>query len=100
MAENGAEAFAKFSESQFDVVLMDMQMPVMDGLSATANIRRWEAAMQRPPTPIVMMTANASSDHREQAMVAGADGFITKPVTPDSLYAGIDAALSLSTAAA
>jgi PAS domain S-box-containing protein len=100
MAENGAEAFAKFSESQFDVVLMDMQMPVMDGLSATANIRRWEAAMQRPPTPIVMMTANASTDHREQAMVAGADGFITKPVTPDSLYAGIDAALSLSTAAA
>ncbi|HQR88288.1 MAG: histidine kinase [Caulobacter sp. 32-67-35] len=100
MAENGAQAFATFSKSQFDVVLMDMQMPEMDGLSATASIRRWEAAQQRSPTPVVMMTANASTDHREKAMGAGADVFITKPVTPDSLYAGLNAALSLSTAAA
>ena len=93
MAENGAEALEKFGQSRFDVVLMDMQMPVLDGLSATADIRRWEATQHRPPTPIVMMTANASSADREQAAGAGADGFITKPVTPDSLYAGIDAAL-------
>ena len=100
VAENGAEALEKFGQSRFDLVLMDMQMPVMDGLSATADIRRWEAVQQRSPTPIVMMTANASNDHREQAMAAGADGFITKPVTPESLYAGIDGALSLSVAAA
>ena len=100
MAENGAEAVEQFGRSRFDVVLMDMQMPVLDGLSATADIRRWETEQQSAMTPIIMMTANASATHREQAMMAGANGFITKPVTPDSLYAGISAALSVRVAAA
>ncbi|ALL12548.1 hybrid sensor histidine kinase/response regulator [Caulobacter henricii] len=100
MAENGAEALERFGQSPFDLVLMDMQMPVLDGLSATADIRTWEAAQQRPPTPIIMMTANASPAHRDQAIAAGANGFITKPVTPDTLYAGIDAALAVKVAAA
>ncbi|MBU4433227.1 MAG: response regulator [Alphaproteobacteria bacterium] len=100
MAENGAEAFDRVRQEGFDLVLMDMQMPVMDGLSATTRIRQWEAREGRAPTPIVMMTANASADYRRQALAVGADGFITKPVTPESLYAGIDAALSPSPAAA
>jgi len=48
------------------------------------------------PTPIVMMTANASREHREAAIAAGADGFITKPVTPATLYAGINTALTVA----
>jgi PAS domain S-box-containing protein len=92
-AENGVEGLELFRQGQFDLVLMDMQMPVMDGLSATLEIRAWEAREGRRPTPIVMMTANASSDHRRQALAVGADGFITKPVTPESLYGGLEAAL-------
>ena len=92
MAENGAEALTVLAAQRFDLILMDMQMPVMDGLSATREVRRREAGST--PTPIVMMTANASREHREAAFAAGADGFITKPVTPATLYAGINTALT------
>lgn len=96
MAENGAEALTILAAQHFDVILMDMQMPVMDGLTATREVRRLEASRgdRVAPTPIVMMTANASREHREAAFAAGADGFITKPVTPATLYAGINTALT------
>jgi len=93
-AENGVQGLDLFRQGDFDLVLMDMQMPVMDGLSATLEIRAWEAREGRQPTPIVMMTANASTDHRRQALAVGADGFITKPVTPESIYGGIETALA------
>jgi signal transduction histidine kinase/ActR/RegA family two-component response regulator len=98
MAENGAEALTLLSAQGFDLILMDMQMPVMDGLTATREIRRLEAGAGEggAPTPIVMMTANASREHREAAIAAGADGFITKPVTPATLYAGINTALTVA----
>lgn len=96
MAENGAEALTILAAQHFDVILMDMQMPVMDGLTATREVRRLEASRgdRVAATPIVMMTANASREHREAAFAAGADGFITKPVTPATLYAGINTALT------
>jgi PAS domain S-box-containing protein len=96
MAENGAEALTVLAAQRFDLILMDMQMPVMDGLTATREVRRLEAGAgeARAPTPIVMMTANASREHRDAALAAGADGFITKPVTPATLYAGINTALT------
>ena len=96
MAENGAEALTVLAAQRFDLILMDMQMPVMDGLTATREVRRLEADAGEggAPTPIVMMTANASREHRDAAFAAGADGFITKPVTPATLYAGINTALT------
>jgi PAS domain S-box-containing protein len=96
MAENGAEALTLLAAQRFDLILMDMQMPVMDGLTATREVRRLEAGAGAggQPTPIVMMTANASREHRDAAFAAGADGFITKPVTPATLYAGINTALT------
>lgn len=72
---------------------MDMQMPVMDGLSATAAIRALEAEERRARTPLIILTANALPDHVEAALSAGADGHLAKPITMDSLFDGVAAAL-------
>ncbi len=94
IAGNGEEALALFHPGVFDLVLMDMQMPVMDGLAATRAIRDRERALGCAPTPIAMLTANAMDDHRAMAHQAGADGHIAKPITPESLLTGIEAALA------
>lgn len=77
--ENGAEAVEAFRQADFDIVLMDMQMPVMDGLLATREIRQWEAVAGLRPTPIVMLTANALSEHIQAGAAAGADRHLAKP---------------------
>ncbi|MBU3971866.1 MAG: response regulator, partial [Alphaproteobacteria bacterium] len=77
--ENGAEALQACREGEFDIVLMDMQMPVMDGLTATREIRLHEAAMGLTRTPIVMLTANALAEHIAAAEAAGADRHLAKP---------------------
>ena len=79
MAENGAEALEAFRADVFDLVLMDMQMPVMDGLTATQEIRLHEAAMGLARTPIVMLTANAMPEHVAAGRAAGADHHLAKP---------------------
>ncbi|WP_248118891.1 ATP-binding protein [Brevundimonas sp. EYE_349] len=79
MAENGAEALEAFRADVFDLVLMDMQMPVMDGLTATQEIRLHEAAMGMARTPIVMLTANAMPEHVAAGRAAGADHHLAKP---------------------
>ena len=84
-AENGRAGLEAFAAVAFDVVLMDMQMPVMDGLSATRAIRALEAQEGRDRTPVVMLTANALQTHKDQAVAAGADAFLSKPITPESL---------------
>ena len=90
IVENGADAVEAMRTRAFDVVLMDMQMPIMDGLSATRAIRRDEQGRPgRPPTPIIMLSANAMSQHRLDALAAGADLHIPKPVTAAALLAGI-----------
>ncbi|WP_374386298.1 ATP-binding protein [Brevundimonas sp.] len=93
MVEDGQAAVAAFAEGGFDLVLMDMQMPVMDGLSATAAIRALEAEERRARTPLIILTANALPDHVEAALSAGADGHLAKPITMDSLFDGVAAAL-------
>ncbi|GAA0617352.1 hypothetical protein GCM10009422_10690 [Brevundimonas kwangchunensis] len=94
IAENGAEAVAAFEGATFDIVLMDMQMPVMDGLTATRALRDIEAASPgRVRTPIVMLSANAMAEHRAQGAEAGADHHVAKPVTAASLMAGMQAVL-------
>lgn len=77
--ENGAEAVQACRDGDYDIVLMDMQMPIMDGLSATREIRLHEAAMGLARTPIVMLTANALAEHIALAEAAGADRHLAKP---------------------
>jgi signal transduction histidine kinase/NO-binding membrane sensor protein with MHYT domain/CheY-like chemotaxis protein len=87
IAENGAEAVEAFRTQDFDLVLMDMQMPVMDGLTATHEIRLHEAAMGGPRTPIVMLTANAMPEHIAAGRAAGADHHLAKPFNAAELLA-------------
>jgi CheY-like chemotaxis protein len=97
IAENGARAVEAFMEAPFDLVLMDMQMPVMDGLAATRAIRAHEGAEgQGRRTPVAMLSANAMDQHRNAAFEAGADRHIPKPVTAQSLIAGVLAAASVT----
>jgi len=88
--ENGREALeALASGARYDLVLMDMQMPVMDGLSAVREIRRLEAAEGEPRMPIVMLTANALAEHIADAHAAGADVHLGKPFTIETLMGAI-----------
>ncbi|MEY3233410.1 ATP-binding protein [Aquidulcibacter sp.] len=93
MCDDGIAALKAYQTSRFDVILMDMQMPVMDGLTATQAIREHEKAHHLPETPIVMVTANAMRQHRDQAIEAGANSHLAKPFTPASLMTAIEAAL-------
>ncbi|WP_421738865.1 ATP-binding protein [Caulobacter sp.] len=89
--ENGVQAVEAFTSGVFDLVLMDMQMPVMDGLAATRAIRDHEAARpDRARTPVIMLSANAMAQHRQDALDAGADAHMSKPVTAASLILGIN----------
>ena len=83
VAENGAVAIERCEAVSFDLVLMDMQMPVMDGLTATTLIRQRELGKRR--TPIVALTANAMNGEYERCMAVGMDGFLTKPLNVDRL---------------
>ena len=87
VVENGAEAVAATASQAFDIVLMDMQMPVMDGLAATRAIRAREG--DGPHTPIIMLSANAMASHRQDALQAGADLHLAKPITVSALLDGI-----------
>ena len=82
--ENGAEAVDEAARGTFDLILMDMQMPVMDGLTAISAIRRREEREGRR-TPIYTLTANAMPEHAEASTRAGADGHVTKPITAERL---------------
>jgi signal transduction histidine kinase/ActR/RegA family two-component response regulator len=86
---NGLEALSAFRQSAFDCVLMDMQMPEMDGLTATEQMRALEKRKDRRRTPIAMLSANAMSHHKQAALEAGVDIHIAKPVTPQGLIDGI-----------
>lgn len=99
VVENGVKALEAFEAGNFDVVLMDMQMPEMDGLKATRAIRALELTAQLPRIPIAMLSANAMQEHVEQALDAGCDVHIAKPVSPESLVKGIEAALASAVAA-
>jgi signal transduction histidine kinase/CheY-like chemotaxis protein len=85
LVENGALALDAFKTGRFDAVLMDMQMPEMDGLTATREIRRFEAAEGRARTPVIMLTANALDEHVKASLDAGADRHVSKPLRPDAL---------------
>ena len=86
-AENGAEALEAARSQAFDLILMDMQMPVMDGLTSVREIRLHEIAMGRDRAPIVMLTANALPEHVAAAQAAGADRHLAKPFDAAELLA-------------
>jgi signal transduction histidine kinase/NO-binding membrane sensor protein with MHYT domain/CheY-like chemotaxis protein len=90
LAANGQEAVELWAAAAFDAILMDIQMPVMDGLAAVRTIRDLEAERGSPPTPIVMVSANAMPEHVAASLRAGANGHVAKPVTADRLFAALE----------
>jgi two-component system, sensor histidine kinase and response regulator len=92
-AENGAVAVAKVTAGTYDLVLMDMQMPVMDGLEATRTIRKWERQRGSPHIPIIALTASALDDDVRQALEAGVDVHLGKPIRKLALLATIRSVL-------
>jgi two-component system sensor histidine kinase/response regulator len=91
-AENGREALAQLEQTQFDLVLMDVQMPYMDGFEATAAIRKAEAVTGQH-VPVVAMTAHAMKGDRERCLVAGMDAYVSKPVRSEELKSVIESML-------
>ena len=89
VAENGAQALERLSERRFDLVLMDCQMPVMDGFEASARIRAQENPEIRA-IPIIAMTANAMAGDRERCLAAGMDDYISKPISTNYLKEAIE----------
>jgi signal transduction histidine kinase/ActR/RegA family two-component response regulator len=86
VVDNGQLAVEAWEAGDWDVILMDIQMPVMDGLTATAQIRRQERTSGRARTPIVALTANAMSHQVEQHIAAGMDGHVAKPIQARELF--------------
>ena len=79
-ASNGEEALQAMKAQRYDLVLMDCEMPVLDGFSATEQLRAWEVSHQRVRTPVVALTAHILTEHKERARQAGMDGHMAKPV--------------------
>jgi signal transduction histidine kinase/AmiR/NasT family two-component response regulator len=100
IVENGLEALNALKTEVFDVVLMDMQMPEMDGLTATTQLRLYEAESGQARTPVIMLTANAMDEHIRAGQEAGADLHLSKPIRADGLIEAIIYAMSLRAEAA
>lgn len=83
---NGAQAVEKRKNKEYDLIFMDIAMPIMDGVSATKKIKEYEDEIGVPHTPIVALTANALTGDRERFMGEGLDEYITKPVRKDTIY--------------
>lgn len=92
--ENGALAVEHFQSASVDLVLMDIQMPIMDGLTATATIRAWEQQQGRPMTPIIALTANAFQEDITQCLAAGCSAHLAKPIKKHALLSLIQACLT------
>jgi len=89
LAHNGREALERIQAEHFDIVLMDVQMPDLDGYTATAEIRKLEANNGKH-VPIIGVTAHAMEGDRERCLAAGMDGYVAKPIIPKQLYAEIE----------
>jgi CheY-like chemotaxis protein len=99
LATNGQEAVNAVMENNYDAVLMDVQMPVMDGYTATRKIREWEAGMRNAeggmgsegsdPMPIIAMTAHAMAGDEDKSLQVGMNGHVTKPIDPDQLFSAL-----------
>jgi CheY-like chemotaxis protein len=97
---NGEEALAAWEQAEWDLILMDVQMPVMDGTTATRKIRRREAETGRAPTPIIALTANAMSHQTQSYFDAGMNGLVAKPIDVALLLTTISTAVTHADACA
>ena len=97
VAGNGRAALSAISEQTFDLVLMDVQMPELDGLEATRTLREMERAGGKSNLPVVAMTAHAMQGDRDRCLAAGMTSYVSKPVRPEELFKVIDEVLSAST---
>lgn len=93
LVENGALAVEAFKDHDFDIILMDTQMPIMDGLTATQKIRALEADSGAVRTPVIAVTANAMAADQEASLWAGSDLHLSKPVRPTELLAAMSAVM-------
>lgn len=91
IAVDGLDAFEKFKAGDFDIVLMDVQMPVMDGYESTATIRAWEKENGRSPKTIIALTANALKEQCDKTIEAGCDDYLTKPIRKQKLVEYLEA---------
>ncbi|WP_313103837.1 response regulator, partial [Brevundimonas sp.] len=97
-ADDGRQGVDQFLRDRYDMILMDMQMPVMDGLTAIGLIRAHEAAHRLDRTPVVMLTANTTEAHQQQAMQVGVDALVAKPVTLEILLDGLNQGIAAAEA--
>jgi CheY-like chemotaxis protein len=95
-AWSGEEALERLAADRYEVVLMDCQMPRLDGYATTSRFREWEKENQRTRTPIVALTANALSGDAEKCFAAGMDRYLSKPFTTDQLYRVLESCGSAS----
>jgi signal transduction histidine kinase/DNA-binding response OmpR family regulator len=94
VAADGLQAVEQATLQAFDLILMDIQMPQLNGLQATAELRARERAQQRQPVPIIALTANASDADRRQALASGMNGYLSKPLTPEALQSALQSVLN------
>lgn len=97
IVNNGVEAIKAIAEKSYDLILMDIQMPEMDGLETTRYIRKQESESQLPPIAIVAMTANATDDDQNVCRDAGMSDYISKPIQIDKLKNMLQRFVSLKT---
>jgi len=90
LTSNGKEAYEHFNKSKFDLVFMDIQMPVMDGMEATELIREFEKDNDLNPVPIIAITAHSMDGDRERFLNSGMDDYISKPIDKNRLGIIID----------
>jgi len=95
--DNGRRGLEAFQKEHFDIVLMDLQMPEMDGATASRLMRDWERRHGRKPVPIVIITADSQTETRNRAMNAGVNGFLTKPLSQSDLFETLGLHLASST---
>jgi signal transduction histidine kinase/HPt (histidine-containing phosphotransfer) domain-containing protein/BarA-like signal transduction histidine kinase len=94
IATNGLEAVTMFKEGDFDLIFMDIEMPIMDGYEATREMRLWEETQQLPATPIIALTAHAFVRFRKKCMQSGCSDYLTKPIRRNTLIRTISTHLS------
>ena len=94
MTDNGAEAVEAWEREHWDVILMDIQMPVLDGVGATRAIRLREASLARGRTPIIAVTANVQAAEVREYIVNGMDEVVAKPINIEQLFAALERVLS------
>jgi CheY-like chemotaxis protein len=98
VVHDGQQALARVQAGEvFDVILMDLQMPVMDGYASTTAIRDWELRLNRARTPVIALTADAFEEDRQHCLAVGMDGFLTKPIAQRDLVSALQAYLPVKT---